>query len=276
MRHLVAVCVLFVFSSTGYCLSCKQCEAENWTSCSGNNITCPSSHVCLAKSTRTFTASSGSVESFEISCAPDEECNVSDSISSPGIKITTVTTCCVMDNCTPTKPKFSSKMNLPNGLICPACASDNSGLCPIGKTMNCTGEEYRCFRQTAKILGTSKNRVLSGCATKGTCALDYHGQSQTMTMDIICTNGILGPYYGFQPPKPFNMTKNITQPNGTLRPSKSPSLKPNNPNRNITYVGVTSNNMIKDIPPLGGTLGPYRGFILPGVVATALVKIYSL
>ncbi|KAG8594579.1 hypothetical protein GDO81_001257 [Engystomops pustulosus] len=90
--------------------------------------------------------------------------------------------------------ELSNVMRSSNGLACPVCTSHSSITCNSSRTINCTGEENRCFLLTHESTGNGPPYLsaLRGCATQSYCNRGNYSHSDgrtTTKFTIICTSG---------------------------------------------------------------------------------------
>ncbi|XP_073459839.1 uncharacterized protein [Aquarana catesbeiana] len=140
--------------------------------CDGNAYNCSSEDAACASIYISFTKYNNANESyFRRDCLKIQDCNVSESISSPWGKSTYSTSCCNTDGCTPVQPVLKAANKTKNGVSCPACYSEDQE-CKAQYAMHCTGEEKYCldFRRTTTF---KLNQIyVSGCSTKNFCKKD--------------------------------------------------------------------------------------------------------
>ncbi|XP_075134995.1 phospholipase A2 inhibitor and Ly6/PLAUR domain-containing protein-like [Leptodactylus fuscus] len=166
--------LLSALTATSSALSCTECTSTNST-CSGTSMTCPSGSLCGSSFTETTTDGTR-IPNLVRTCVPSNNCDFKGSISLKEAKVRIVISCCSTDNCTPTLPPLPTRSSKPNGVVCPSCLSFNSTSCETSDTIQCTGEENRCFFQTTRVTGSvSVSASSHGCATKSVC--DFGGQS---------------------------------------------------------------------------------------------------
>ncbi|XP_069599183.1 urokinase plasminogen activator surface receptor-like [Ranitomeya imitator] len=172
-------------------LSCTQCMSPS-SSCSGNNVTCPSGHVCASQYSES-TIGGGRTEMLLRLCSPPSECSTKGSISTSQLQLRMAASCCGSDNCTPDLPALPTKSTNPNGLVCRSCISADSTWCHTPDTVQCSGDENMCLLQSTKISGSpSSSTAIRGCATKSIC--DLGSQTETLggvSVDVktVCTSG---------------------------------------------------------------------------------------
>ncbi|KAM8927839.1 phospholipase A2 inhibitor and Ly6/PLAUR domain-containing protein-like [Pelodytes ibericus] len=185
--------LLSTLIAPGYFLSCTQCLATIGSNCTGGSVTCPSGNVCGSSYTVT---NEGTKEVFARSCVPQEQCDVTGTISVPSNTIKLGVSCCDTDNCIPPKPSLPEPSKEENGIICRTCVSDSSDSCYTGSTMKCTGNETMCLLQSTKLSGpVSATVALRGCSTKSICDLGSQSAqsgSTRITIKFVCTDGSSG------------------------------------------------------------------------------------
>ncbi|XP_075462386.1 phospholipase A2 inhibitor and Ly6/PLAUR domain-containing protein-like isoform X2 [Ascaphus truei] len=199
MRPLLIFTVISALAAPGYSLLCSHCNALGETSCTGDEKKCPSDDY-MCGSTNTVTIMEGvASKMFTRSCEKRSACGISASIGFLKGKIKTATSCCNMDSCTPSMPILPIENFQKNGVTCQSCTSSDSYWCHTGETMECTGEEKRCIRQSTKTSGAKSSTIaVRGCATKNICDLgnqdhDY-GRIKTIT-EMTCTSSSINVHH---------------------------------------------------------------------------------
>ncbi|XP_075183282.1 uncharacterized protein LOC142255712 [Anomaloglossus baeobatrachus] len=133
----------------GYSMSCISCFNGNVTNCSGGSISCPENNECLSMFLK-ITINGSTSGNFFRSCAPKNQCNITESSSFSGGTMEMAATCCSeTDMCTPADPQLpSTNSTQPNGRVCTMCQSINSDGCDTKNTMSCYGNESMCIHFT--------------------------------------------------------------------------------------------------------------------------------
>ncbi|KAG7505102.1 hypothetical protein JOB18_023838 [Solea senegalensis] len=170
MKLLLTVCLTCALFYTVHSLSCHVCTDQL---CSNmTTVQCPdSSTVCI---TVTSVINNGLLGRLEIhkncssltSCTTPLSTEVELSVNLGYSQNSYTQICCNTDNCnmqTLAIPSF-----IPNGKVCPACASAHHSLAGIcNTTMQCVGAENSCF--TSDFTSDSSKKVELGCMTKNLC-----------------------------------------------------------------------------------------------------------
>ncbi|XP_077312841.1 uncharacterized protein LOC143933720 [Lithobates pipiens] len=140
--------------------------------CDGHAYNCASEDAACASIYVSSTKYNNAVESyFRRDCLKIQDCNVSESISSPWGKNTYSTSCCNTDGCTPVQPVLKAANKTKNGVSCPACYSEDKE-CKAQYSMHCTGEEKYCL-DFKRVTTFQTNQIfVSGCSTKNFCKND--------------------------------------------------------------------------------------------------------
>ncbi|KAG8594578.1 hypothetical protein GDO81_001257 [Engystomops pustulosus] len=194
MLFLGIITYFSALAAAGNALQCIKCHSSSPFTCNGTNVTCPPGYVCGSL----YEELSNGVEShssFNRGCYPLQECHFKGlfTIGDEGhyAQMRTAAECCYTDGCTPPLPAI---MRSSNGLACPVCTSHSSITCNSSRTINCTGEENRCFLLTHESTGNGPPYLsaLRGCATQSYCNRGNYSHSDgrtTTKFTIICTSG---------------------------------------------------------------------------------------
>ncbi|KAM4869539.1 protein RoBo-1-like [Urocitellus parryii] len=81
--------------------------------------------------------------------------------------------CCTGEQCNKADIQLSPVSKKENGIVCPACFSDNGTIC-TPQPLKCTGAETKCVKVTGKgLTGGNPPSIVSamGCATENACKL---------------------------------------------------------------------------------------------------------
>ncbi|KAM4703513.1 phospholipase A2 inhibitor 25 kDa subunit-like [Rhinophrynus dorsalis] len=175
---LIIGCIFSVSVTTVRSLSCTECLNVTGGPCTEEPTVCPSyADSCVTSYTEVNAevnaTSNVTYHTLTRYCGlSNHSCGVAASMSSRDVNISTVSTCCNTDFCTPPNPILSSPNNTKNGLTCPACFETNATLCLPSKTVACRGNENKCIKITQKISlkGVHFSYVMYGCATENVCA----------------------------------------------------------------------------------------------------------
>ncbi|KAG9468806.1 hypothetical protein GDO78_021920 [Eleutherodactylus coqui] len=181
--------LILALTATSSALSCTKCSSTS-SRCSGNSITCPSGSVCGSAYTQSF-VEGVRTKNLIRGCTPSSDCNFSGTMSITKGRIEVGISCCRTDDCTPSLPTLPTKSSKPNGVMCPSCISDQSTWCYTSDTIQCTGDENRCFLQATEITGLLST-AMRGCATKSICDLpskSYNTGGSTIKFTYNCTSG---------------------------------------------------------------------------------------
>uniref|UniRef100_A0A8C5WJM0 UPAR/Ly6 domain-containing protein n=1 Tax=Leptobrachium leishanense TaxID=445787 RepID=A0A8C5WJM0_9ANUR len=197
--------VLLAVIRAGHALSCIQCVSLESTYCIGPSVSCPPDNVCGTSYTETSLGSSVFTKIYVRGCFAKNKCNLQGSTSVINDVMRRIgSTCCEINNCTPSKiilPDASTRLN---GLVCRTCISANSGWCDTDNTLQCTGDENMCLLQTTSITGAeSKTYAYRGCATKSLCDIGRQTEEnagQKVDERFTCTSGTAGLYSGLTLP----------------------------------------------------------------------------
>ncbi|KAM4700395.1 uncharacterized protein O3C94_001546 [Discoglossus pictus] len=143
---------------TGSCLRCIHC-LKNSSECSGSLSSCTESNaVCASR----FMQFSDDMTFVERGCAVPTYCNQSLTVPSANIKISS--SCCNTEGCTPTVPSMNG-----NGVMCPSCYVQGSNQCPQVNSIECFGNETKCFTYSSSA-GSASSYLLKGCTTEQLCS----------------------------------------------------------------------------------------------------------
>uniref|UniRef100_A0A8C5QQJ9 UPAR/Ly6 domain-containing protein n=1 Tax=Leptobrachium leishanense TaxID=445787 RepID=A0A8C5QQJ9_9ANUR len=159
-------------TSTGDSLSCIVCEDSTSSSCTGHSVICPGGSICGSQY-KVTDLDGEDTESVSRKCVPKNQCGSSGSYSFNNIKIRTATLCCDTNNCNPPLPQPQSGNSTVNGLKCPSCSSPGTTIC-YGNTIECTGNENRCFLRTSTLAGSYHSHSVRGCSTQSLCDGAFH------------------------------------------------------------------------------------------------------
>ncbi|XP_073457872.1 uncharacterized protein [Aquarana catesbeiana] len=170
---LVGLLVLFALVPSGFSLSsCIKCINFSSTMCTGSSETCQSGYSC-ATSLSVTTLTSGSVSStLTRGCVPNNQCNITGSLTFTGGNVSIATACCDTDNCTSAIPSVPTAIGTLNNLTCSTCSSTTSDYCSSSNTLQCTGNETQCGRMSTSLTGSMTSTSTGrGCATPSVCNL---------------------------------------------------------------------------------------------------------
>ncbi|XP_077654103.1 protein RoBo-1-like [Urocitellus parryii] len=91
--------------------------------------------------------------------------------------------CCTGEQCNKADIQLSPVSKKENGIVCPACFSDNGTIC-TPQPLKCTGTETKCVKVTGKgVFNGVSSLTMSamGCATESACNLKDINVIQTPT-----------------------------------------------------------------------------------------------
>ncbi|XP_073513694.1 phospholipase A2 inhibitor 25 kDa subunit-like [Phyllobates terribilis] len=190
----ITLSLLSALVAKGFALSCIHCMSFVSSTCSGNNVTCPSGHLCASSyieaSTDSFPEFVGiSVPILVRQCLPSFTCDSAESMSSLYAQVRMVTSCCDTDNCTPDIPAIPTKLSQPNGLVCRSCQHTDPW-CLTSKTISCRGNENMCLHQTIQMKGPiSFSAAIWHCTSQAFCQLDplvYKSEGMQAELNLTC------------------------------------------------------------------------------------------
>ncbi|XP_040182795.1 uncharacterized protein LOC120916011 [Rana temporaria] len=182
-----ALCTIPALLSTVSALRCVYCAAVidadkasdyniNTTEayCDGRAYNCTSKDPACTTLYISFTKYDNSRESYvKRGCVGTKACNISESISSPWGKSTYSTSCCFTDGCTPLPPVLKAPNKTKNGVLCPACYSEDLYKeCKAEYPMHCTGKEKYCLNLRRTTQFDVHSISVSGCSTENFCPED--------------------------------------------------------------------------------------------------------
>ncbi|XP_063794614.1 phospholipase A2 inhibitor and Ly6/PLAUR domain-containing protein-like [Pseudophryne corroboree] len=181
----------------GFSLTCKLCTGVDFSSCTGETTQCAANQACGGVRTASIANGVTVSEIYVLSCVTNEKCNTNASLSTPSSKIKLATSCCYMDNCTPSTPTLAADSSQPNGLTCRTCLSAYSDYCYTGDTIGCNGDENMCILQRTNIINAQikQSVAIRGCATKSYCSIGSNSTSNgnlEVNVVITCSNGAFG------------------------------------------------------------------------------------
>ncbi|XP_073511910.1 uncharacterized protein [Phyllobates terribilis] len=185
MKMLLSIWAISICITTGHALSCIECSTSSSTTCTGNNVTCPSGFVCKSFYSGGRRGESTFLKETTRSCAHPSGCNMKTSMSINEIRFNMASSCCDTDNCSPSIPELSPISSVPNGVTCPSFMAIGANLIQSSGPMTCTGDQNQC----AIMEGNGEFVALfRGCATKSFC--DVGSQTDTSSiLRIRCHNG---------------------------------------------------------------------------------------
>ncbi|XP_040183159.1 phospholipase A2 inhibitor and Ly6/PLAUR domain-containing protein-like [Rana temporaria] len=189
--------VLFALVPSGYSLTCTKCIVFSNANCSGSTETCLSGAYSCATSISVNTPTSGSQSSTVTrGCAPNNQCNITGSLTYTGGNVAIATACCDSDNCTSAIPPLPAANSTSNSLSCSTCASGSSDYCSSSNTLSCTGLATQCGRMSTTVTGSvSSISTVRGCATPSVCNLlgnqnvVYADTNVNTVVTTYCSNG---------------------------------------------------------------------------------------
>ncbi|XP_077312647.1 phospholipase A2 inhibitor NAI-like [Lithobates pipiens] len=175
---LAGLLVLYALVPSGTPLSCESCTSKNSTQCNGSLQNCSSHYVCASAYRYNITGETAELSVIR-TCAPQDACNVSGSVSAIGQNITIGISCCNESGCTPLIPQQGSETAKPNGVQCESCVSYDSDSCKTTNTLKCSGDETKCVNYpTITSSGSQNMTVLTrGCGTEGLCTTQSYYSS---------------------------------------------------------------------------------------------------
>ncbi|XP_072282505.1 phospholipase A2 inhibitor NAI-like isoform X2 [Pyxicephalus adspersus] len=180
-------CLLSVFITKGYALTCISCSSSTKDLCTGPSVTCSANEVCTTIYTVT------SIEVYKITtyalvrgCGQSTECNQPKTLSNQFMTVNINTGCCTTDNCSTTEPPVSTSGKPQNGLVCPSCFDLSAATCVPSTEIQCTGNETRCTTYSMSTTTVPPKPVLgmAGCATENLCVNSDAVTSTSTTGEI--------------------------------------------------------------------------------------------
>nr|XP_040129259.1 protein RoBo-1-like [Ictidomys tridecemlineatus] len=82
--------------------------------------------------------------------------------------------CCKSEQCNKADIQLSPVSKKENGIVCPACFSDNGTIC-TPQPLKCTGAETKCVKVTGKVLSVTLNTNTSKSKPSGPSTDVLHG-----------------------------------------------------------------------------------------------------
>ncbi|XP_073457870.1 uncharacterized protein [Aquarana catesbeiana] len=204
---LVGLLVLFALVPSGFSLSCIKCINFSGTVCTGSAETCTSGYSCVTSLSTTTLASGSPTSTLTRGCAPNNQCNITGSLTFTGGRVAIATVCCDTDNCASAIPTLPSATSSLNNLTCSTCASGTSDFCSSSNTLQCTGLETQCGRLSTTTTGSvTSTSVIRGCATPSVCNLlgnqqvTYGDVNVNAVVATFCSNGSFNLHSSFYLP----------------------------------------------------------------------------
>ncbi|KAM4704495.1 phospholipase A2 inhibitor NAI-like [Rhinophrynus dorsalis] len=191
---LTISCILSAFIAKGYSLTCTQCISMDGSQCTGPSVSCASSdYACTSSYTVTIMGSIETSKQFVRVCEKKTNCGKAGSVTIPGGRIRSVSTCCYTDNCTPIEPVFPHEKTGKNGIKCDGCIAINSRTCETDTKVECSGNEDMCITQISTVSGRLTTvTAVRGCASKEVCEVGNQNielENVKMNIDTTCTGG---------------------------------------------------------------------------------------
>ncbi|KAE8594175.1 hypothetical protein XENTR_v10019479 [Xenopus tropicalis] len=201
-----SVAVLLLLLSAGlqsaFSLECYNCSYSTKDECATINICSNGKNQCLLTVTESNISNTGlPFKFFTYSCGVKEDCDKKFSMSVNNTVQRSDTTCCNTDKCKPQRsepPKISAQKNK---LQCPYCSESNTDKCKNTATMECTGDENKCFTYSYSHRNTPY--AMQGCMQTNMCEtnnpLVLPGSSQFTKKTLVCSHApsvlpsLLGP-----------------------------------------------------------------------------------
>ncbi|KAG8433712.1 hypothetical protein GDO86_012171 [Hymenochirus boettgeri] len=200
--YLLVTCILSAVIAQGYALSCVQCISTDGNSCTGPVMPCPvGDYVCSSTYTETMMKSQPTEKQFIRQCELKAACGSSGSITMPGGKVKSNSTCCRTDGCDPGLITFPPTKSSKNGVVCDSCIVVGTDTCPTVEPMECTGDESRCVTQvtSVSVASISTKTVIRGCSTPSICeagTVEADQEGMKMTTTVHCSkNNAVGLHY---------------------------------------------------------------------------------
>ncbi|XP_056302315.1 urokinase plasminogen activator surface receptor-like [Danio aesculapii] len=170
----VSVFLLFAAFTSGYSLSCYQCDGILGSCAEQTEKTCSSEQSKCASITvvRKFGTTSSTTKAKD--CAADCASGI---LNFGYSKMSHV--CCNSDQCNKKDAQVPTT-DTPNGNTCYSCNENN-----CFNVLSCSGNEDRCIKATVTV--RSMSAVVKGCASKSIC----DAKSVPSLHDISCCSGNL-------------------------------------------------------------------------------------
>ncbi|KAM4651961.1 uncharacterized protein O3C94_014286 [Discoglossus pictus] len=165
----------------GNCLRCMTCQSTNGLDCSGSFTICDSNEVCAS----TFTQSTDGTMTVVRGCASPTFCDQSFTLLNGNTKVKISSSCCNTEGCKPITPNMVG-----NGLHCSSCYAEGSTKCSQTTTIECTGNEKKCYSYSLSS-GFSANQIyVQGCTSERLCSGTINSIVPTALQGgmIQCTN----------------------------------------------------------------------------------------
>ncbi|OCT73547.1 phospholipase A2 inhibitor and Ly6/PLAUR domain-containing protein-like [Xenopus laevis] len=256
--------LLSVVVSTASSLSCITCSQNNATSCQGSSMLCPIETICGSLSL-SMTKDGQTQRNIARGCFQEKQCNQTMIFRITNATGKNIISCCSSDDCTPPVLQLPDDNNLPNGMTCPTCFSDQSNDCIVSGTINCAGTETQCA--SVKLSGPLTGTVsFQGCANVNLCTYANHTVNAS-TSSNFCSNATN-----------MNTTTGITESNSTTtignNINTTGSSNTNNTFGYSTYIPFTITSDIKE--DAGNGCGGLQGdFLLAAALFFVLMNLLS-
>ncbi|XP_077312649.1 uncharacterized protein LOC143933576 [Lithobates pipiens] len=193
---LAGLLVLFALVPSGFSLSCIKCISLTGTICTGSAETCLSGYSCVTSLSTTTLGLAVASSSLTRGCSPNNQCNITGSLTFAGGRLAIATACCDTDNCASAIPPLPSTSSSSNNLTCSTCSSSTSDYCSSSNTLQCTGLETQCGRISTSTTGSvTSTSAIRGCTTPSVCNLlgnqqvTYADQNLNAVVTTFCSNG---------------------------------------------------------------------------------------
>ncbi|XP_073457873.1 uncharacterized protein [Aquarana catesbeiana] len=180
------------YCSNGFSLLCNKCINFSGANCTGSLETCQSGYSCATSISVTTPSSGSPTSTLTRGCVPNNQCNITGSLTFTGGRVAIATACCDTDNCASAIPSVPAVNSTSNSLICSTCASSN--YCSSSNTLQCSGLETQCGVMSTSLTGSSTSTI-RGCATPSVCNylgnqnVTYGDQNINAVVTTYCSNG---------------------------------------------------------------------------------------
>ncbi|XP_078141934.1 uncharacterized protein LOC139924153 isoform X2 [Centroberyx gerrardi] len=171
MKVILALFLTWVIFSTAETTQCSMCDDFSDPDCTNTTlVSCPSSVPLCFTATVSTSLNLGNFNGVKKSCVPTAFCG---NLSSENISINLGFTvlraaarCCNSDSCN--NQTLSVARGQPNGLQCASCSGLGDSVC--SSTVNCEGDEDRCFNGTVTLqLPGPVTALTRGCTSTFLC-----------------------------------------------------------------------------------------------------------
>ncbi|XP_071402257.1 ly6/PLAUR domain-containing protein 3-like [Centroberyx affinis] len=171
MKVILAIFLTWVVFSTAETMQCSVCEDFSDPDCTNTSlVSCPSSVPLCFTATVSTSLNLGNFNGVKKSCVSTAFCgNLTSENVSINLGFTVLRAaarCCNSDNCN--NQTLSVASGQPNGLQCASCSGVGDSVC--SSTVNCEGDEDRCFNGTVTLQSPLPVTTLTrGCTSAFLC-----------------------------------------------------------------------------------------------------------